>query len=518
MAILQSMRALVERNERLHGDDCHLIYGEQRRTFRQFAERARRLASGLYQLGVRHQDRVAILAMNCPEYLDVYGAGEVSGYIIAPVNFRLAPAEILYVLASAAPTVLVFEQQYSAVIEQLRGQLPGVQTFVCIGDSPPAWAQPFETVLAAGSPEGPPLSPQLGDIVSLMYTSGTTGRPKGVMLTHEGMLALCESWAFELGADVGDKILLSMPFFHIGARSQGGAVTLRGGTIVMHRNFDPVAILQTVQRERVTQIHLAPTMVQAVLGVPDQESYDLSSLQTLNYAAAPMPITLLTRAMQRFGPIMINGYGQTEGAGTVLRKRYHRPQGSAKDLKRLTSIGQPTLDARVRIVDELDNELPATVVGEICLRSAQNMLGYWNDSAATLRTLRGGWLHTGDMGYMDEDGFVYLVDRKKDMIISGGENIYSREVEEALLAHPALADVAVIGIPDAYWGEAVKGVVVVKAGMQVTAAELIAHCRQLIASYKCPKSVEFVDALPRLPSGKLNKVVLRETYAGGGSG
>jgi acyl-CoA synthetase (AMP-forming)/AMP-acid ligase II len=268
-----------------------------------------------------------------------------------------------------------------------------------------------------------------------------------------------------------------------------------------------------VEREHITQIHLAPTMVQAVLDVPDNERYDLGSLRTLNYAAAPMPLTLLTRAMRRFGPIMINGYGQTEGAGTVLRKHYHRPQGSEKDLKRLTSIGQPTLDAQVRIVDELDNELPAGAVGEICLRSAQNMLGYWNDSIATLRTLRGGWLHTGDMGYIDEDGFVYLVDRKKDMIISGGENIYSREVEEALLAHPALADVAVIGVPDAYWGEAVKGVVVLKAGMQVTAAELIAHCRQLIASYKCPKSVAFVDTLPRLPSGKLNKVQLRETYA-----
>ena len=507
MAILQSMRALVERNERLHGDEWHLIFGQQRQTFREFAGRARRLADGLYQLGARHQDRVAILAMNCPEYLDVYGAGEVAGYIVAPVNFRLAAPEILYILTSAAPTVLVFEQQYRAVIEQLRAQLPGVQAFVCIGDSPPAWAQSFATVLAAGSPEGPPLSPKLSDVASLMYTSGTTGRPKGVMLTHEGMLALCESWAFELGADVGDRILLSMPFFHIGARSQGAAVTLRGGTIVMHRSFDPVSILQTVEREHITQIHLAPTMVQAVLDVPDNERYDLGALRTLNYAAAPMPLTLLTRAMRRFGSIMINGYGQTEGAGTVLRKHYHRPQGSEKDLKRLTSIGQPTLDAQVRIVDELDNELSAGAVGEICLHSAQNMLGYWNDSAATLRTLRGGWLHTGDMGYMDEDGFVYLVDRKKDMIISGGENIYSREVEEALLAHPALADVAVIGVPDAYWGEAVK------AGMQVTAAELIAHCRQLIASYKCPKSVAFIDTLPRLPSGKLNKVQLREIYA-----
>jgi acyl-CoA synthetase (AMP-forming)/AMP-acid ligase II len=284
--------------------------------------------------------------------------------------------------------------------------------------------------------------------------------------------------------------------------------------MVMHRAFDPVNILETIERERITQLLLAPTMVQAVLDVPDNERYDLSSLRTLNYAAAPMPLTLLKRAMQRFGPILINGYGQTEGAGTVLRKHYHRPQGSPQDLKRLGSIGQPTLDAQVRIVDDQENILRCGEVGEICLNSPQNMLGYWNDSAATLQTLRGGWLHTGDMGTMDEDGFVYLVDRKKDMIISGGENIYSREVEEALLTHPAIADAAVIGVPDSYWGEAVKGVVVLKPRSQLSAAELIAHCKTLIAGYKCPKSIEFVDSLPRLPSGKLHKVSLRETYAG----
>ena len=202
--------------------------------------------------------------------------------------------------------------------------------------------------------------------------------------------------------------------------------------------------------------------------------------------------------MQRFGPILINGYGQTEGAGTVLRKHYHRPHGSAKDLKRLTSIGQPTLDASVRIVDDKDNVLPCGQGRRDLSAFGSNMIGYWNDGAATLQALRGGWLHTGDMGYMDEDGFVYLVDRKKDMIVSGGENIYSREVEEALLAHSAIADAAVIGVPDAYWGEAVKGIVMLKPGAQATAAELIAHCKTLIASYKCPKSVEFVAELAAL--------------------
>jgi acyl-CoA synthetase (AMP-forming)/AMP-acid ligase II len=303
-----------------------------------------------------------------------------------------------------------------------------------------------------------------------------------------------------------------MPFFHIGARSQGGAVTYRGGTLVVHRAFDAAEILETVQRERITQLHLAPTLVQSVLNLPDIDKYDLSSLKTLNYAAAPMPLAVLERALQRFGPILINGYGQTDGAGTTLRKHYHRPLGSQKDLKRLTSIGQPVMSTSVRIVDEHDKEVVTGSIGEICLRSPQNMVGYWNNSVASIAALRDGWLHTGDMGYADEDGFIYLADRKKDMIVSGGENVYSREVEEALMAHSSVADAAVIGVADERWGEAVKAIVVLKQGTEIGVDALIAHCRTLIAGYKCPKSIELVADLPRLPSGKVSKVALRERY------
>ena len=332
------------------------------------------------------------------------------------------------------------------------------------------------------------------------------------MITHAGMLALGEGWSMELETDLGGKILLAMPLFHIGARSQGAAATYRGATLVLLRAFDARVLLETITRERITQVHLAPTLVQAVLDDPDNDRYDLSSLRTINYAAAPMPLTTLKRALKRFGPIMINGYGQTEGSGTTLRKHYHRPEGSEQDLKRLTSVGQAQVCAAVQISGAHDQPLPAGQIGEICLRSAQNMVGYWNNSVATIETLRDGWLHTGDLGYMDADGFVYLVDRKKDMIISGGENIYSREVEEALMDHGAVADAAVIGVPDTKWGEAVKGIVVLKPSAGATAAELIAHCRTQIAGYKCPKSIDFVNELPRLPSGKVSKVVLRRRY------
>jgi acyl-CoA synthetase (AMP-forming)/AMP-acid ligase II len=250
-----------------------------------------------------------------------------------------------------------------------------------------------------------------------------------------------------------------------------------------------------------------------VLDLPDIDRYDLSSLRALNYAAAPMPLTTLKRAMTRFGPIMINGYGQSEGAGLSLRKHYHRPNGNERDLQRLTSVGQPIYETRVKIVNDVDDEVPCGTVGEICLQSPQVMAGYWNNCVASAETLRGGWLHTGDLGYMDEDSFVYLVDRKKDMIISGGENVYSREVEEALMAQGDVVDVAVIGVPDLTWGEAVRAIVVLKPGSTQTESTLVEQCRQQIAPYKCPKKILFTDELPRLPSGKINKVALRESFS-----
>jgi acyl-CoA synthetase (AMP-forming)/AMP-acid ligase II len=511
-APLRTLRDLVERNARLHGDSLFLVFGQRQQTYRRHAERANRLASALHDGGMRVQDRVAILAMNCPELLEVYGVGEVAPFVVAPVNFRLAPPEVLYILRDAAPLVLFFEKQYEGMINSLRDQLPSVRRYVCIGGEAPDWAEDYEAVVGQGSPEGPGLEVLPEHLHAVMYTSGTTGRPKGAMITQAAFLALIADWARELGADAGDRILLSMPFFHVGARSQGGSMAYVGGTMVILRSFDAQTVVETIQAERITQLHLAPTLVQQVLDLPGQEQYDFSSLKTLNYAAAPMPLTILKRALGRFGRVMINGFGQTEGAGTVLKKHYHRPDGDERDLKRLTSVGQATTATRVAILDENDREVSTGTIGEICFRGPSVMVGYWNNAVATIETLRNGWLHTGDVGCMDEDGFVYLVDRKKDMIVSGGENVYSREVEEALMAHTAVADAAVIGVPDERWGEAVLGVIVLRPGQRVPAEDLVRHCRGLIAGYKCPKRIKFVEQLPRLPSGKVSKVALREQF------
>jgi len=510
---MRTMRDLLDRNAHLHGAEPHSKFAGATSTFAEFRVRALRLANALHGLGLKVQDRVAILGMNCREYLEVYGMAESSAYILAPINFRLAAPEMQFVIGDVHPRALIFEQQYAGKIDAMRGNLPTVEHYICIGEPPPPWSLGYEQLVASGDSAGSPHEPRPQHILSILYTSGTTGRPKGAMITHQVMLALGAAWSVELAADLGDRVLVSMPMFHIGARSQSTALTYVGGTVVMLRAFEPATVVKTIQDERITQLHLAPTLVQAVLDLPDLDRYDMTSLKTINYAAAPMPLTILKRALQRFGPILINGFGQTEGGGTTLRKAYHRPDGGLKDLRRLTSVGQPLRDTRVCVVDEQDREVSVGTIGEICFQSPQNMLGYWNNSAATIETLRNGWLHTGDMGYVDEDGFVYLADRKKDMIVSGGENVYSREVEEALMSHPAVVDAAVIGVPDSRWGEAVKAVVVGTHGVPIEAAELIAHCRRFIAGYKCPKSIEFADELPRLPSGKINKVNLRARFS-----
>jgi acyl-CoA synthetase (AMP-forming)/AMP-acid ligase II len=487
-------------------------FEDRRVTFAEHANRTRKLASALHGAGMRHQDRVAMLAMNCSEYNEFYGVAELSGFIAAAINYRLAPPEFAYIVNDCTPKVLIFESQYASLVDGLRDKLPSVQHYVCIGGSVPIWAAPYEEFLASGDAAGPPVSPVASDIITILYTSGTTGRPKGVMATHEAGMWIAEMQTIEMSTDVGDRFLIVMPMYHLGGRAMQSGQHLRGGTVVLHRKFDPADVARSIQEDRITQVHLAPTMLQAVLDLPDIDRYDVSSVKSLMHAAAPISVALRRRALRKFGPILVDGYGSTETGGTMLRKNQQKIDGTPQEQKRLASVGQAMLHCEAKIVDDNDVEVERGQVGELCFKSPQTMKGYWNNAAATIEALRGGWMHTGDMAYMDEEGFLYLVDRKKDMIISGGENIYSREVEEALMSHADVSDAAVVGMPDAYWGESVLAIVVCNQGKQVAADALIAHCKTQIASYKAPKRVEYVDALPRLPSGKVNKVALREQF------
>lgn len=481
-------------------------------TFAEQFERGNRLASALWKRGIRRQDRVSILSQNSLEYMECYAACELAGYIAATVNWRLAAPEIEWILGNSSPRVLVFEAQYTETIDRIRDRLDFIELFLCVGGSTPAWAEDYHAFRDSGDKEGAPSRPLPDEIMHLIYTSGTTGRPKGAIRTHRSEIAVGILMATELGLIVSDRLQLIMPVFHVGARFLQMAVHMRGGSVVLHRSFNPAEVLDAIERERVTMTHMAPTMVQAMLEQPGIEKRDLKSLHTICYSAAPMPVPVLKRGLELLGPVFLQLYGMTEGGGTTLHKRQHKLDGTEQDLKRLGSIGQAAPNVDVKIIDEEGREMPVGQPGEILTRTETHMAGYWNNSAATVAALRDGWYHTGDLGYVDEEGFVYLVDRKKDMIVSGGENIYSREVEEALATHAAIADVAVIGVKDDYWGETVRAIAVLRAGKAVSEAELIEHCKTQIASYKKPKSILFVDELPRLPSGKINKVALRQTH------
>ena len=509
---MKTLADLLERSERFFPDVEAVVCEDVRRTYRELLERGRRLANGLAGLGVLPQDRVGMLAMNCPEYFDYFTACHLAGFIASTVNFRLAPPEAQFIINDAAQSVLIFEDTYTELVSSIRDHLPSVKVYICIGDKTPPWAVSYETLIASASTQAPAYRPKPEDPAHLIYTSGTTGRPKGVIRSQAGALSMAYSQAMMMEMKVNGRILIMMPMFHLGAISMFLPQQLHGGTVFLHRNFDPEAILADIEREKVITTHMAPTMVQMLLDHPNIQAYDLSSLETLCYSAASMPVALLKQALDVFGPIFLNSWGATEGIGTALAKQFHKLEGSEQEIGRLASIGQPQQGSDIRIVDDNGNDCPIGQPGEMLLRSGNLMSYYWNNSAATIEALRGGWYHSGDIAYADEQDFLFLVDRKKDMIISGGENIYSQEVEQALMHHPGVADCAVIGVPDEKWGESVKAIVVAAQETVLCAEDLIEHCTTLIARYKRPKSIAFVDTLPRLPSGKVNKVELRQNY------
>lgn len=506
-----SLNHLLETNAQRFRDTPAWVLGEHQLTHGQLLGRARRLASALQRSGMRKQDRVAVLSMNSIELAEALAAAQCSGIIIAPINFRLAPPEMRYIINDASPEVLIFEAQYLPVIEKLRSELPSVKTFVCIGGQT-EWAQDYEAFVASGDPAGPGFTACEEDVYIIFYTSGTTGKPKGCVWGHRETLAMAQTCAGEMQSGTTDKILLVMPLFHLGAISMGLGVHFRGGTAYLHRQYEPAAALATIQKERITMLHFAPTMIHMLLEQPEAATCDFSSVRTVVYSAAPMPSPLLRRAIKLMGSVFINLYGQSEVITSGLVRDLHLPDGTERQRGWLVSVGHPFPNTLVRIVDEQGQDCPQGEPGEIITKTMAMFRGYWNNTAGTLATIRDGWCFTGDMGRLDEDGMLYLVDRKKDMIISGGENIYSREVEDAVAQHPAISECAVIGQPDPKWGETVCAVVTLKPGKQATEDEIIEHVKTLIASYKKPKTVLFVNDIPKMATGKINKIELRNRH------
>jgi acyl-CoA synthetase (AMP-forming)/AMP-acid ligase II len=483
--------------------------------FDQAEARVNRLAHALQALGGRPGDRVGMLLPNGSRGLETILAPMKAGMAVVPMNVRLHPREHQYMLDDSGAAVLVYGEEFDDALGKIRRELRTVRHFIRVGaaaGSDLAYERALE-----GQPESPPAVPiSPDDLAWLFYTSGTTGRPKGAMLTHRNLLAMVQQFLLDVNPVVPTDVLL-----HAAAITHGSGLAMfhhlaRGAANAFPatRSFDPPRVFEAIQAYRVTTMFLVPTMINALTASPERAHYDLSSLHTIFYGGAPMYVEHLQAALRAFGPIFVQLFAQGEApmTCTTLPKQAHWAADDPVRLRRLASAGREVTGVRVRVVDDDDCPVPAGQVGEIVVRGDLVMAGYWNQAAATAEALRGGWLHTGDLGRMDEDGYVYITDRKKDMIISGGANIYPREVEEAICAHPAVFEVAVIGVPDAVWGEAVKALVVLRPGASASEAEIVEHCRRSLASYKKPHSVEFLPELPKNAYGKILKRELRDRY------
>ena len=480
-----------------------LVCENVRRSYRELNERANRFANAMLRLGVGRGDRVAMLALNEPEYYDMFfGLGKIAA-ILVPINYRLAGPEIEFILSDSEARVFVFGEDFTDTVDSIRGQIPAKE-FVAISEEAPEWATCYETMIGGSSAEEPAIRGGDDDTLTILYTSGTTGRPKGAELSHSYYFWSSVNLMATLGTRIGDTPLVALPLFHIGGLAGPPWFAYQGAKTVLLRSLDPKRFLELLGEEGVTGFGSVPALLDFLKLVPDFEKYHWNSVTVILVYAAPVPVTLIEEYAEA-GIEVRQLYGLTEcNTGTVL---------SAEDaLPKAGSCGKPFFHVQVRVVDDDGRDVGPEERGEVLLRAPNTMKGYWNRPEDTAEALKDGWLHTGDIGRLDEDGYLYIMDRKKDMIISGGENIYPAEIEDSLRRHPKVADVGVIGCPDKKWGEAVKAIVVVKEGERLAEEELIEWCQGKIARFKIPKKVVFTDSIPRTPTGKILKRVLREQF------
>ncbi len=489
-------------------------------TYGELGSRVARLAAGLRKLGVEDGDRVAMLALNSMRYIEYYLAVPWAGAVLNPVNVRWSAAEILYSFDDSESSVLIVDDNFIPIGAAMAADCRHIRHVIYAGDgeTPPGMIS-YETLIA----DSQPIEDRLrrgDDLAGIFYTGGTTGFPKGVMLSHSNVMSSACNAVMSGQSEPNMRILMFMPMFHLAGFGTLNVVLMAGGTAYPMTTFEPGAALEAISREGITDLVIAPTMVQMCLDWLEQHperaaALDLSSLKRLRYGTSPMSPALLQRVRQTLPNVGLSqSYGMTElsPSATLLGPEYHNEESLANG--RMRSVGKPVFLAEVRIVDAGGNEVPRGTVGEIAVRGPGVMLGYWNKPEATAEAIRDGWMHTGDGGYMDKDGFVFLCDRIKDMIISGGENVYSAEVEAALASHPAVAMSAVIGVPHEKWGESVHAVIVLKPGMTADLAAIQAHCRERIAGYKIPRSIDFRDSLPLSSVGKVLKHQIRKELAG----
>jgi long-chain acyl-CoA synthetase len=508
MSVLQGLRRACQINP----NGVATIDGARRRTWTQFRDRVARFGGALLAAGVQRGDRVAILSLNGDAYLEYFYAAPWAGALVVPLNIRLAPPELIAIINDAGASALLVDETFAALLPALVPHLTSVRTVFVSGTGVlPAGATSLNAAIEATDPIAS-ADVSSDDVYGIFYTGGTTAASKGVMLSHGNIVANAMNMLAEVPFGPDSVYLHAAPMFHLADCAATFSLTLGGGTHTFVPRFDPVPVLRAVQDRGVTNSILVPSMIAMLVNVPTIGDYDLASLTRLLYGGSSISEAVLRRAIECLpGCQLIQAYGMTElsPVATILQWRYHATDGP--NAGRLRAAGRAVHTAEIRIVDEEDRELPRGSVGQIIVRGPIVMQGYWNQPALTAEALRGGWMHTGDGGYIDEDGFVFIVDRIKDMIITGGENVYSAEVENAIYQHPAVAMCAVIGVPDLQWGERVHAVISLKPGQTTTQTDIVAHCRGLIAGYKCPRSVSVrAEPLPLSGAGKVLKTVLRK--------
>lgn len=504
---------VIYRNATLYPDTEAFVCEEKRITFQAFNKRSNQLANSLKNYGVKKGAVIGVLSWNRLEYADVFGAAMKGGYILAHLNPRLNSQELKYLINDSESIVLFIEKEFVPLIKPIHDQLNLLKKIIIFNASSKNDSD-YEGFLEGNSQEEPDVDIKPTDPLSIVYTSGTTGVPKGALYTHGQKMDSTVYKALDIGAQLQDRHLLILPMFHIGGDSHLWPFFVTGGcnVIVPSPSFKPESVLSIIEKEKITDVQIVPTQLVSLINFPDVKKYALKTLKRIWYAASPMPVEILKKGISIFGPIFMQGYGMTESGPhtTVLKQVDHTASRIEENPRILSSCGQPGLGVQIRIVDEKGEDIENGEVGEIIVRSNRVMESYWQKPEETTATIKDGWLYTGDMAWSDDRGFIYIADRKKDMIVSGGENVYPKEVEDILYRHPDILEAAVVGAPDPYWVERVHAVIVLKENTNVSADEIIKFCKEHIAGYKTPKSIELVNELPKSPQGKILKKEIRK--------
>jgi fatty-acyl-CoA synthase len=486
-----------------------ILFENNRFAYQEFNGRVNQLAHSLLTMGLKKGEKVAALLFNSNHFVEAYLATAKVGGVFTPVNFRLAPEEVCYILNHSDARFFIFGGEFSDLVKGIQSRLERVETFISAGEKKIKRALDYETLLKKSKKEEPGINLSERDECQLMYTSGTTGRPKGTLITHGNILWNLTNTLVGREDQEGEISLIIGPLYHTAALNNHFTVPMAlAGTSILIKRLEPRSVMETIEKEKVNVISGAPAMYHLLFALPDVDKYDTRSVTKCTTGSSILPDETKERLLKLFPNAkgVYDVYGCTEASPNITILK-------AKDsFRKRECVGPPLPFLEVRMVDDQGRDLPTGEVGELICRGPNVMKGYYKNKQATREALQGGWLHTGDLARMDEEGFIYIVDRKKDMIVSGGENIYPREIEEVLYHHPKIREAAVIGVPDQIWGESVKAIVVLKKGETMREEEVIEYCKNHLASYKKPRSVVFTEDLPRNPSGKVLKTVLREKY------